>query len=455
MKPISLHPDNPRYFLFRGKPAVLITSGEHYGAVLNRDFDYLPYLDELGSRDFNLTRLFSGAYVENPGAFNISHNTLAPLPGRFLCPWARSSVPGYAGGGAKFDLHTWDPEYFSRLREFVAQAGKRGIVVEMVLFCPYYEEAMWSLSPLKAGNNVNGVGDVPRTEALTLKHPELVAVEEALARKLAKELQPFDNVYYEVCNEPYFGGVTLEWQNRIIAAVADSESGRSRHLIAQNIANGSQKVEAPNAAVSVFNFHYASPPDAVTVNAALQKVIGFDETGFRGTADLPYRTDAWSFLMAGGAVYSNLDYSFTAEHPDGSAPIPETTPGGGGPYLRSQLKILKGFIESFDFPRMKPDAGVIKGGVPAGATARALSEPGEAYAVYVQGGERVSLSLDVPAGFYLAEWVNPRTGGIDKREDLEHKSGALTLASPRYTEDVALRLLAVDENDRHGRRRKA
>ena len=39
-KPLSLHPDNPHYFLFRGNPTILITSAEHYGAVLNRDFDY-------------------------------------------------------------------------------------------------------------------------------------------------------------------------------------------------------------------------------------------------------------------------------------------------------------------------------------------------------------------------------------------------------------------------------
>jgi hypothetical protein len=31
--PLALHPDNPRYFLFRGEPTVLVTSGEHYGAV--------------------------------------------------------------------------------------------------------------------------------------------------------------------------------------------------------------------------------------------------------------------------------------------------------------------------------------------------------------------------------------------------------------------------------------
>lgn len=30
--PIALHPDNPRYFLWRDKPTILVTSGEHYGA---------------------------------------------------------------------------------------------------------------------------------------------------------------------------------------------------------------------------------------------------------------------------------------------------------------------------------------------------------------------------------------------------------------------------------------
>ena len=76
--PIRLHPDNPHYFLFRGKPTVLITSTEHYGAVLNGDFDAIPYLDELHARGFNLTRTFSGTYREVPGAFKIEKNTLAP-----------------------------------------------------------------------------------------------------------------------------------------------------------------------------------------------------------------------------------------------------------------------------------------------------------------------------------------------------------------------------------------
>src|SRR5262249_32917316 len=45
--PIRLHPDNPHYFEFRGQPTVLVTSGEHYGAVMNLDFDHATYLNRL------------------------------------------------------------------------------------------------------------------------------------------------------------------------------------------------------------------------------------------------------------------------------------------------------------------------------------------------------------------------------------------------------------------------
>src|SRR2546422_2490880 len=74
-KPLALHPDNPHYFVFRGQPTVLISSGEHYGAVLNLDFDYVKYLETLCRDGLNLTRTFSGAYVEPAGAFNIASNT--------------------------------------------------------------------------------------------------------------------------------------------------------------------------------------------------------------------------------------------------------------------------------------------------------------------------------------------------------------------------------------------
>ena len=157
-EPLRLHPDNSRYFQFRGKPAVLVTSGEHYGAVLNRDFDYGPYLDELKARGFNLTRTFTGTYREVPGSFGITENTLAPEAKRFACPWGRGNKPGAGDGGNQFDLQSFDPAYFERLKDFVTQAGKRGVVVELSLFCAIYDDKLWAVSPMNAANNVQGIG---------------------------------------------------------------------------------------------------------------------------------------------------------------------------------------------------------------------------------------------------------------------------------------------------------
>ena len=384
--PIALHPENPHYFLWHGKPTVLITSAEHYGAVLNLDFDYRKYLDTLAAEGMMMTRIFSGAYVEPEGAFNIARNTLAPLPGRFISPWARSDQPGYANGGNKFDLSRWDSAYFERLRDFVGYADEKGIVIEVAFFCPMYEEKQWQLSPMNAANNINGIGSVGRNDVHTLdQHGGLLAVQEALTRKLVTELNEFDNVLLEICNEPYFGGVTMAWQHHIAdVMVATERDLPKKHLITQNIANNSALIEKPHPAISVFNFHYATPPDAVALNYHWNKVIGDNETGFRGTNNVPYRTEAWDFIVAGGALYNNLDYSFVAGHEDGTFAYPASQPGGGNTQFRREMKILREFIHGFDFVRMKPDNTVIRGGVPPGGTARALVEPGRAMAIYVR-----------------------------------------------------------------------
>lgn len=385
-EPISLHPENPHYFLWRGEPTVLVTSAEHYGAVLNLDFDYRKYIDALAAEGMNNTRTFTGAYVEPEGAFNIARNTLAPLPNRLICPWPRSSEPGYANGGNKFDLSKWNEVYFERLEDFVAYAEKKAVTVELVLFCPMYEEKQWSLSPMNAVNNINGIGNTARTNVYTLdQHDGLLPVQKKLTRRIVRELNEYDNVIFEIANEPYFGGVTMEWQHRIADVIAETEKALpKKHLTSQNIANNFALVEDPHPAVSVFNFHYATPPDTVAMNYHLNKVIGDNETGFRGTNNAPYRMEGWDFIIAGGGLFNNLDYSFAADYEDGTFPYPASQPGGGNPQFRREIKILSDFIHGLDFIHMKPDNSVIKGGIPGGGTARALVKDGEQIAIYVR-----------------------------------------------------------------------
>ena len=136
---LAVHPDNPHYFLWRGRPTLLIGSGEHYGAVLNRRFDYGKYLDRLHRCGLNHTRLFTGLYVEDNAQLRDgpqAGNTLDPDAGELLCPFARSDTPGYPGGGNKFDLDRWDDAYFDRLAHFVTTASKYDVIVEVCRSVP-------------------------------------------------------------------------------------------------------------------------------------------------------------------------------------------------------------------------------------------------------------------------------------------------------------------------------
>ncbi|MGH7959470.1 MAG: hypothetical protein ACREH8_21020, partial [Opitutaceae bacterium] len=126
--PIRLHPDNPRYFMWRDKPTVLIGASEEYNGVANAPFDFKTYLDTIAADRSNVISVIMGILLEPRG-----RSTMAVAEGQLLPPWARSDTPGYIGGGNKFDLGRWDPAHFARLRDFVAEAGKRRIVVNVII----------------------------------------------------------------------------------------------------------------------------------------------------------------------------------------------------------------------------------------------------------------------------------------------------------------------------------
>ena len=307
-------------------------------------------------------------------------------------------------------------------------------------------------------NNINGVGTGSRKQAYTMADKTLLAAQDTLVRKIVQETQAFDNVYYEICNEPYWGEVTPAWQRHISAVIAAAQAATPKpHLISQNVRRSPEKIADPDPNIGIFNFHYSRPPDAVTLNYALDHPIGMNETGFDGQADSTYRLQGWDFLMAGGALYNNLDFSFAAAgHESGNFAYANYTPGGGSLALRTQLGILHDFFDQLDFTRMAPDPKLIAGGIPEGATARALAEPGKQYAVYIHHGHvhndakpqytvdqtHQSLRLRLPTSprfFPKATWIDTRTGSIIKEELF---SATKELDSPTYSEDIALRVIA-------------
>jgi hypothetical protein len=327
---------------------------------------------------------------------------------------------------------------------------------------------MWELSPLNPRNNVNGLGAGLTRESvydLDRLDPAVVSFMDTYVRKIVTEVNRFDNLYFELVNEPYsFNDIVPDRFQRHVAdlIVSIEKTLPKQHLIAQNIANGTRQIVNPHPAVSIFNFHYASPPDAVTTNYAFGKVIGDDETGFRGQTDLPYRIEAWNFLVAGGGIFSHLDYSYTTAHPAGTwMPLPPNQPGGGGPEFRRQMRILADFMNGFEFVRMSPRADVVSIRDAADLTARALVEEGRQYAIYLSFADTgrgkgvdpmrargetklperaVDVTVTLPAGRYDSTWVSPLSGQPLARESVDHAGGARTMRSPAFAA-VALRIV--------------
>jgi hypothetical protein len=71
----------------------------------------------------------------------------------------------------------------------------------------------------------------------------------------------------------------------------------------------------------------------------------------------------------------------------------------------------------------------------------ALAEIGKAYAIYINGGTRATLEMELSANDYKAEWVNTKTGRVEQADVFTHTGGNRSMISPRYSEDIALRVI--------------
>jgi len=475
--PVIVCPSNPHFLEFQGRPIVLIASDHHYGAVIDADFDYGRYLEYMGRSGMNITRIYPGAMFEPPDKY-VTGNPLGPLPGRQILPWARTDKAGANGALAeagkpslKFDLDMWNAEYFARLRDFADRAGRAGVIVEVAFFNGMYADC-WPLMPMYHGNNIQGVGNYEAAECglfttADSRNREVMKYQAAYVAKIAAELNGFDNLIYDVCDEPGLAGKpdgsidflpeekTRPWLEAMKDAFLQAERGLpKRHILGQTVQNLSPDMSG-EAWCEWLLAEYVKPAGkALEANYAAEKPIVDVESDYYGHGLVkPYtredvRLEGWWFMLGGGAGFINLNGEFHRGN--------ETGGEDSRTVIVPQKKALRDFMESLDFARMRRYTGL--GGLAEGATASVIAEEGRQYAVYLfhaagdgQWGahfvavpgryerEKVVLRA-VSTGMYDVEWVNPATGDIVRQERIEHNGGALSLPVPPYQLDIALRM---------------
>jgi hypothetical protein len=445
---IKAHPQNPHYFMYQGKPILLISSDHAYGAIVTKDFDYRIFLDTLAFYGMNFTRIYPGAtppsWFARPTIF----------------PWLKTE-------SGKYDLDQWDEEYFGRLKDFVWYAQQMGIIVDVCLFNGeggnYYPESLAS-TPLNPTNNLQNEGS-PDEYAYTsaFRCPALVEREESYVRKIGSELLEFENVVYDLCDEPNIGRPELgveeftPWIERMLNALLSVDK---KHLVAET-----------HAGTICDGVDWRADPRITWISLEYHMGIGYLDSDYRynkplaciETACFPIhyeddilgaaRAEAWEFLVGGGAGFIQFSCDYSFNHYGFHFPINPSASGTQTLDVLAQKKILKQFMESFDFIKMSP---IVVQGIPGSAYSRAIAEAGRQYAFYIHHSQTLHMGAyqaipgeyqeeiifcDVPPGTYIAQWIQPATGEVVRVDRLIHRGMDLQISTPGYSFDLALRMI--------------
>jgi hypothetical protein len=451
-EPFSIHPENSKYFIFRGKPRVLIAATEHYGSIINRRFDFARYLADAADKKQTVTRTFL-LYREQ----QTSRNPYSPLKAEspdFVTPYPRTGPGKAMDGEPKYDLDKWNPEYFDRLHRFLSLASDLGIVAELTVFSNTYGDSTWALNPLRDRNNLQGIGKCDWADYNSLRDSPLVARQIAYARKIVQETSAYDNIYYEICNEPGGGRpdhATVEevdaWQAKMAEVLREELRQLHRtHLIFGQRAfsyapHFYQKFDEgfTDSMLDAVNIHplpnltyhgrtynlgnfmskelqlaefrdffLATYPERKPVISDEDNAASMyrDETGWT-----IHRKRAWMAVMC-GSHYDYIDFSIVPGAEAGT----EESRG----CIRTWMKNLSEFIHAFDFIHAKPLPGWIET-PPAPLVVATLAKPGADYVAYLADGREVSdpeagrpitgtLTFSLPAGTYTVRFFSPQSG---------------------------------------------
>jgi hypothetical protein len=462
--PIGKHPDNPHYFIYNGKQLVLITTDQHYGAVINLDFDYVAFLNTLQEYGMNLTRIYPGGYVEMKDSY-IAGNPLGPAPDRFILPWKKTSVPGASEyiGSYKYDLDTWDPDYFERLKDFVYQASIRNIIVEIAFFNGMYTDR-WTMQPLFHTNNIQNVGNCDYHLFTTITDESLVKYQAEYVKKIANELFSYDNLIYDISDEPAMEKQnSREWNSRLLDALISVDKfkhiyGETAHSASPDFTGDKRTSWIPTEYISPMEITLDS--DYVDNKPIIDVETVYYPFWYGSNPVEETRVEGWYGMVGGLAGLIHLNSDFSIKNPTAEGTDTRTK-------ILPQKQVLMSFMYSLDFIKMTKFTGFNL--INSDALVRGIAETGKQYALYFfhanrkwedwpQGStasrfdvntgwftDTISIN-NVPSGEYKIEWINPTSGEVIESSGKKWEGGNLVIHTPRYLTDVALRMKSVPDS---------
>jgi len=400
--------DNGRYFADPTGRIIYLT-GSHFWKNVQDDgltdppaaFDNNSYLNSLQSHNHNFTRLW--VWEQSKWSSEVAYD-------HWFSPtlYVRTGPETGADGGLKFDLNQINPDYLTRLRQRVIDAGARGIYVSVMLFDGWSVEEKgdnafanpWLGHPFNSANNINGIngdpnGDLSGRETQQLAIPAVTSLQEAYVRAVVDAVNDLDNVIYEISNES--DGSADSWQYHMISFIRSYEATKPKH----HPIGMSVPFPGTNAEVT------SSAADWVSLDGDVENPVVADGSKVSLTdtdhlcgicGNVPW---VWKSLMTG---HNPLLMDGYDDSPGVSDPNYDPA-DAKWEAIRKNLGYARTYANKMDLAHAVPHGELAGSGY-------CLAVPGSQYLIYAPGGFSVTAHLGgaLLTDSFTVEWFNPTTG---------------------------------------------
>lgn len=422
--PLSVHPSNPRYFTDGttnpdGSLRAVYLAGSH---VWNNmadigqgdppsTFDFDAYLDFLKRHHHNFIRLWrkeettwDTRWSPEAGKRGV-RNAVAPHP------WARTGPGNALDGKPKFDLNTFDPAYFERLRSRVKAAGQREIYVSIMLFEGYVLQHVpnsWNDHPFHRDNNISGIDGDPNCDGLglethTLDIPAVTHLQETYIQHVIDAVGDLDNVLYEISNES--GSYSTEWQSHLVRFIKKYEANRlKQHPVGMTV-QWSRNLQHRGTNHTLIE----SPADWISLGSNVPdgRLYQLDPPPASGRKVILLDTDhLWGIGGNIGWVWKSFTrgYSPLFMDPYDNSVLGNTPPTNWNA-MRASLGQTRRLADRVDLAAMIPCEELA-------STSYCLVQPNTAYIAYLPEGGNVTVDLRDTTGSFQVDWIAPVEGTI-------------------------------------------
>ena len=432
--PLRVDPQNPRYFMDGAGKAVYLAGSHTWSLIHKRGIDdghwdeiptydtFEKYLDFMESHGQNYVRLWTGmSYLDYP-----------PFP------WKRTGPGTAVDGMPKFNMTDFNQSYFDMLKERITQVENRGMYASVMIFGSHnrkksnFTQVAWNeynnINPelASAFSNVDGY-------SFFTTDPAALEIQKKTVRKFIDELNGFDNIFWEVINEPGGTPEAVAWHNTMIDYIHSYESSKPKqHLVMMGGGwDLGTKMLSSNADVispDWDSYTYGGP-------ANYSSKIVISDTDHIPPWDISksqiedIRKWVWeTFTRGNNPIYMDPYKSYNPQSGDSGGYIDHDFDP-----IRDAMGYTLNYANKFtDLAAMVPSSDTSYC-----STSYCLRNPGQEYLVYQPNSDQFTVNL--PANDYDYEWFNPQTGSVAGTGTITANGGNKSFTPP-FSGDAVLYL---------------